>query len=187
MFTRKSLPVLVWSAMLGFSPRLALAADNWVGGEPANDVPGTVTVPFASGDTYSGFIAPADTDYFNVTALTPGSTYRACAQNWPSPHNFGFDLDVFNTTNSDVLANVDVPNAPGTALFCANVVVPANGILGFQLYNLKSGTGEGYRVSLELVPTSIPVFGWPVIPLLGAAAVAELRRRQKRKSKDQAA
>ncbi len=183
MFVRKTLPLLVSSTLLGMSTTLAHAADVHVGDEPANDTVNTVTGPFNPGDRYWGYIDDGgDVDYFTVTGLNPGSQIRACIQNYPSPNNFGFDLDLFNSSTLAILGNVDVPNAPGTALYCGNVTVPANGALGFRVNDLKSGSGEGYRVSLEVVSTvSVPLAPWPMIPLLGAAALAELRRRQKRK------
>lgn len=182
MFTRKTLPALVSSSLLGMGATSAHAADIWVGDEPSNNTANAVSGPFSPGDTYNGFIQSSDEDYFSVTGLNPGSQVQVCIQNWPSPHNFGFDLDIFNSATLSVLDNVDVPNSPGTTEYCSTVTVPSNGALGFRVNDLKSGSGEGYRVSLRVQSTvSVPLAPWPMIPLLGAAAIAELRRRQKRK------
>ncbi len=141
---------------------------------------------------------PADAiDFFRLTGLAPGSQAEVifslpnCADNGP------IQLEAFNTTQvagDNVTLNATLASIPISAS-CGSgnafVAIPANGELGLKVTDTGSVDPEGYRITINATPamsaTPVPLAAWPVVPLLGAAGLAALRRKQKRPAEKQAA
>lgn len=141
---------------------------------------------------------PADAiDFFRLTGLAPGSQAEVII--WlPDCQDDGpIELEVFNTTQvagDNVTLNTildSIPISTDCSSGNAFVTIPANGELGLKVTDTGSVDAEGYRITINAIParssTPVPLAAWPVVPLLGAAGLAALRRKQKRPAEKQAA
>ncbi len=150
-------------------------------------------------DNYNDAGVDDDVDFFRLT-FVPGSRVQVNVVLSGTGDNGPVHFEAFNTTqvnanNIDLDATLDsvtvlASGAGGTF----DIIIPSNGELGLKVsdLDLDDNSTEGYRITIEVlsVPAtsvSVPVAAWPVIPLLGAAGLAALRRKQKRPADKRAA
>jgi len=191
----KHLSVLLPIAMTGLSNAAwSAAVDN----EDSNDTFANPDTWAWQSDNFNDASVDDDVDFFRLTGFVPGSVVSVSFV--LNVNNGPVRMETFNTTQVNG-NNIDLNSVAGSITALAQggggtvpFTIPSNGELGIKVSDLDtvSHSSEGYRITIEVLsvpsdPMSVPIAAWPVVPLLGAAGLAALRRKQKRPAEKQAA
>ncbi|MCB1866226.1 MAG: PEP-CTERM sorting domain-containing protein [Chromatiales bacterium] len=172
---RRLLPLAIATALFGGKAWAAPILDIEPNGDWASAIP--VNIP-----SFEGSVGPFnfDRDFYRVT-LVPGSSFDITTESLTASVP-GDSLRVFDPAfyvGPDTIAPGGLLAIIGWNTTALNMTVPVGGVVGLRVAGGGSNQLEGYRITID--PPPIPAPATIALTMVGAAALAGLRRRQKRK------